>query len=109
VEKLGSLVRLTPRRLKPASSPGVGIWVTWTSQSRRSINFSIANWAAEFVVALMLSAISASIKSKLRVFSFSTYVLRFLTASVIFGGNSLILAGISDRCLIACIIRLEVA
>ena len=27
VEKLGSLVRLTPSRLRPASSPGVGIWV----------------------------------------------------------------------------------
>ena len=27
LEKLGSLVRLTPRRLKPASSPGVGMCV----------------------------------------------------------------------------------
>jgi hypothetical protein len=27
VEKLGSLVRLTPTRLNPASSPGVGMWV----------------------------------------------------------------------------------
>lgn len=28
VEKLGSEVELTPNLLKPALSPGIGIWVT---------------------------------------------------------------------------------
>ena len=41
--KFGSLVRLTPNLLNPASSPGVGIWVIWISQLLSSFNFSIAN------------------------------------------------------------------
>ncbi len=43
VAKLGSLVRLTPRRLRPASSPGVGMWVMWTSQFLSSLSLSMAS------------------------------------------------------------------
>ena len=35
-------MRFTPSRLNPASSPGVGIWVIWTSHPWSSSNFPMA-------------------------------------------------------------------
>ena len=101
VEKFGSLVRLTPSRRRPASSPGVGMCVIWTSQPRSSLSFSTAIWAAGFVAALILRAMRVSRRSKLSVFSLRTSVLRFLTDSIIKGGSSLISSGIPVRCLAA--------
>ena len=57
----------TPNRFRPASSPGAGMCVVCNSQPDSRFKFSIAAWAAGFVVELMPSAMSVSSRVRLSV------------------------------------------
>src|SRR4030042_2443394 len=106
LEKLGSLVRLTPSLLIPISSPGVGIWVRWTSQPRTSVSFSKASWAVGLVEALMLRQIKTSSTSRLTAFAPRIFCLRFRMESIMAGERRWIRSGISASFLMAFRMRL---
>jgi len=73
---LGSEVRLTPSFLNPASSPGDGMWVMWTSQPLKVGSFSTATSALKSDAALIPRAMRASSASRLTLFLPNTFFFR---------------------------------